>query len=429
MLKKLFGTFSTKVLSAVINFILVIVTANLLGAEGRGEISLFLVNLAFVGMICQLIGGTGLIYLSSRYNVFQLVLPSYLWNIISCLAVSSLIIGLEQIPAHLGVHLLFLALLNGTTVINTMIITGKEEINRYNFIIFLQGILVFVTAIILFYFSKPARVLDYIYATYLAYIVSFVLSFIFSWKYYAGNVSFKGFWPTFKVLVKTSSTAQFSNIIQFLNYRLSYYFLNQFADIKAIGVYSISIAVAESIGLISNSIALVQYVKIANLNHAEEAAIYTKQMAKLSFVLSFGALFILLLLPAELYQLIFGADFYQVKPLLYTLAIGILILSLEVIVSNYFSGLGQYNVNNYAAAVGLVVTVIGCSLLVPVWGVFGAGIIATLSYASNFAYTLYRFKKLHTFSMAELIPVKADFIFAKTSIINSLGSSKPLSPK
>jgi O-antigen/teichoic acid export membrane protein len=412
MLKRIIGTLSTKALSAIINFVLVIATANLLGSQGRGEISLFLANVAFIGIISQLIGGTGLVYLASRYNIFQLILPSYLWNFIACVLTSGAITLLGQVPSDLVMHMFVLSVITGTSSIHLKILAGKEEISKFNMIYLLQGILVFIFTLALFYSSHSPQVIHYVYATYVAFIATLILSTVLVWPY-INAIHLQGFFPTLKALVTTSITAQFSNVVQFMNYRLSYYFLNHFSDTRSVGVFSIGMSLSESIWLISSSIAFVQYTRIANISDKEEAASMSIKLVKLTFCLCLLAVVPLLLIPTQWYTFIFGADFHQVKLVILTLAPGIIIFATSVIFTHFFSGLGQYNVDNISSSLGLVTTLIGCSVLIPLYGMPGAGIATTLSYCTNFTYLYFRFNRATKFRLSAIIPNKQDLYYLK----------------
>src|SRR6478735_5901449 len=79
MLKAISGTFASKFLLALLNFVTIILSTRLLGAEGRGEISFFVTNMSLVLLFTGLIGGSSLVYLAPRHNFFRFLIPSYFW--------------------------------------------------------------------------------------------------------------------------------------------------------------------------------------------------------------------------------------------------------------------------------------------------------------------------------------------------------------
>ena len=91
MFRKSFYTFFNRFFIAILNFLTIIITARYLGAEGRGIISLFMLNLTIIFMIGSFIGGPGLVYLVPRHDASKLLNASYVWTIFSSVTVSLLL--------------------------------------------------------------------------------------------------------------------------------------------------------------------------------------------------------------------------------------------------------------------------------------------------------------------------------------------------
>ena len=80
MLKKIFGTFGTRVLNAICNFITLWFGSHYLGAEawGVGGIVLLDVSLLIIGV--EFLAGSGLIYFTPRKSFRTLFKISYIWS-------------------------------------------------------------------------------------------------------------------------------------------------------------------------------------------------------------------------------------------------------------------------------------------------------------------------------------------------------------
>ena len=80
MLKKIFGTFGTRVLNAICGFITLWFGSHYLGAEawGVGGIVLLDVSLLLIGV--ELLAGSGLIYFTPRKSFRTLFRISYIWT-------------------------------------------------------------------------------------------------------------------------------------------------------------------------------------------------------------------------------------------------------------------------------------------------------------------------------------------------------------
>ncbi len=58
---------------------------------------------------------------------------------------------------------------------------------------------------------------------------------------------------------------QLSAFIQFLNYRLSYYFLEYFKGIASVGVFSVGVAFSEAIWMVSRSLSVIIYSDVVTV--------------------------------------------------------------------------------------------------------------------------------------------------------------------
>ncbi len=412
MLKKILSTFSTNVATAGLNFLLFILTAKLLGAQGRGEISLFVTDIALIILFCNLVGGAALIYLSSRHSTFQLAIPSYIFAIAAAVLTSSGLYWAGQTLPVFEKHLLPVSAISGITSVNMMLLLGKEKVLKYNIITVLQGVILFIGFAYMALLQAELKVEYYIWATYAAFVSSFILSFTWIWPSIR-EVQWNGFVATFNILVKMSATAQFSNIISFLNYRLCYFFLNHFEDTRAIGIFSTGMALSEAVWLVSRSIALVQYSRIANTEDNLYAQQLSFNLVKLSFWASVICMLPLTLMPTQVFTFLFGPEFGMVKLVILSLCTGIIAISTSTIFSHYFSGTGKYSINNIASLTGLVITIPACLILIPAMGMLGAGMAASLSYLSVATYLYFIFKKQTGFQLSNLLPNRADLSLVK----------------
>ena len=408
MFAKILHTFTSRVGIAGLNFLIVILTAQSLGAAGRGEIGLFVANIALVLLFTSIVGGTGLTYLTPRTNFYQLVFPAYMWALlVSVLATFGIYLA-GQVPGVFALHLFGLALLQSFFTINTTVLLGKEKVKSYNYLSFLQTLL---TAAILaagFLLLEAKSIAFYFISLYLAYGISTLLSFFLLFQL-DEKPDFSGFRENLVHLFRLGATAQLSNIITFLNYRLGYYFLNTLADSKAVGIFSVGVSLSEAIWMIGKSLATVQYSKIVNTESVAESQQITSQLARLSFAVTFVAVLVLAMLPPALFQFIFGKEFGATNKVIWSLSLGIIAIGTGMIFSHYFAGRGKYTINNWAALSGLLLTIPACWLLIPKLGPVGAGLASTLSYVTSFVFLYWKYRHETQFSLQDLLPKKTDF--------------------
>lgn len=406
MRSKIFGTLGSKVLISLGNFLLLILTTQYLGADGRGYISLLITNLALIQLINQVLSGPAMVYLMPRKPIEELVLPAYLWAIISAPIACILLQALGQIPLDWLNHHILLSILYSVFSMHLMLLLGKEKIGAYNFLQFWEvlSILAFVA---FFFLGKEANLEIYLWALYASYISGLLLSVYFVRNILRFSINLK-LLKNLKEMLQYGFVAQVSNVLTFLNYRLAYYMLYFFLDIEDLGKYSAGIALAEGIWIVSKSFALVQYSRLVNEEKEENRLSLSNSTIVLVFWLTLFALIIALAIPKSIYIFILGAEFGQAKDVITFISPGILFLAISSPISSYFSSSGRFSINNKAAFFGLLINIVAGLLLIPSLGMIGACISTSVVYAAILAYQTFQYSKNESLSAIKwLKPIQA----------------------
>ena len=176
MFKKIFYTFSAKTLASFLSLVIVIMTARYLGAEGRGVISIFVLNVAYVLMFIEFAGGGALVYLLPRFNFYQLLIPAYGWAFIWAGFISTLLTVIGLSPPEYHIHLFCISLIHGINAIHSGMLLGYERIKAHN----ISGIVQVSILLISFYvLLEYYQILDfeaYLYAMYLSFLSGLVIT-------------------------------------------------------------------------------------------------------------------------------------------------------------------------------------------------------------------------------------------------------------
>jgi O-antigen/teichoic acid export membrane protein len=418
MLKNILSTITTRILVALLTLIMVLLNARYLGAENVGTIGLIILAIAILQLVSNLVGGGALVYLVPRAQLMKLYLPSCGWALfISAVGSFSLNI-LHLIPTGYAIHVFFLSLLLSLFTVNFMVLMGQERIREYNIISLLQVIILFGVLVFVFFGLGKREVMAYLYGLYISYAFAFLASlFIIRSSFQKKEILGSG--KVIRELIHLGSVMQLGNILQFLNYRLSYYFIEFFLQRAAVGVYSVGVQLSESIWLIAKSIHMVQYTRISNEKNENFAAKLTLNLVKITFILTFFSLILILVLLHLFFSLIFKPEFQQVPVIMFTLAAGILTFSISIILSPYFSGMGKPIHNTISAAIGLVFTMVLSLVLIPKMKLPGAALAATIAYIVSTLYLFIVFVR-----MTKVKPV--DFLLRKEDITIVLKAVKKM---
>ena len=366
----------------MISFLIAIVVSQYLGPEGKGEQGIIIATIAFVLVFSNLVGGATLVYLVPRYKFSLLLLPSYIWSILISAIAFLLLWGFRVVENEFIIHISILSIINSFTNIHATLLIGKEKIKASNLISLSQPLIVILSLLAYFIIFDNKSISAYIQALYFAFGGSLLISIYYLSKTF-GRISLHKIEDYFKVLgelFRLGFMNQMAHITQMMSFRLSYYFLELYHGEASVGIYSNGIQIMESIWLISKSISLVQYARIANTDDKKYSQELTVKLLKAGFFISLICIIPLLILPESFYLFIFGKGFIGVKQVIWILAPGVLVYNFSIILGHYFSGTGKYYINTIASSIGLVASVILFVLLIPTYITVGAGIATSISY-------------------------------------------------
>jgi len=195
-------------------------------------------------------------------------------------------------------------------------------------------------------------------------------------------------------VIKFASPSYLSNLAQFLNYRLDIFFVSFFTGAAAVGLYTLAVALAQTIWLLSIAAATVLLPRIAaqQASHFENAA-QTARVTRLALWVSIVMALLLALVAEPLVTRIYGQAFRGSLAPLFWLLPGIVIFSAANVLASYLAGIGKPRLNFFVSLAGLFVTVALNLLLIPRLNIVGAAISSTASYITSTALILWFFKR------------------------------------
>ena len=420
MFKKILNTFGTKILAAALNLLIAIIISQTLGDDGSGTQSLVLTSITFILIFSEIVCGASIVYLAPRHSFKKILVASVLWSGLIALVMGFCIrLFYPGLESELTVHVAVLSFISSLSNINFRLLVGKEEIQKANYNTLLQPVLLTLTLVVYYIILKRTDIYGYIIGLYAAYFGTFFLGVWMLRKDYAQLPHDKDreYGPVLKDLFKYGFLNQTGHFVQFFNLRLSYYLLDSYIGRGQVGVFSRSVSLAEAIWIISNSIALVQYAHIANANDRAYSQKLTLDLSKICLVISALAVIVLALLPPQVYTFVFGPEFGEMAGIIRILAPGVLFYCIFLILGHYYSGIGRYQMNTFAALCGLAATCVLGFTLIPQYDVTGAAITSAVSYTVNAIFLFVFFLKESRFK-------GKDFILRKNEVQNYIAELK-----
>lgn len=418
-------TFFSRFLILALNLGLVVLSTNFWGSEGRGIISIIIADLAIVGFFSNIFVGSGVSYFASKYKTEQILLYAYIWSLIVGVLVPLVFSFFTNHIQDFLVYLILLSISFSLLTAHINLYVGKQSIAKYNIYSFLQQLVHFFLILVFIYIFKLKNVETYFIAQIFCYFILFLISSFdvlkntkishFTFSENSRNSFFTYGWKT-----------QLSAFIQFLNYRLSYYFLEFFRGISSVGVFSIGMSISEAVWTISRSLSVILYADVVNSDNAEKSILKTKFAIKISFLITTLFLLVILIFPDNFYSFIFGKDFHDTKEIILLLSPGILAISVSNIIGFYFAGINKLKILNIKSIVGLVITVVLSYTLIPKYGIKGASIVATISYMASSFILFFRFYQITDFSMSDFLITKNEFQKLKNILVKKYQTTEKI---
>jgi O-antigen/teichoic acid export membrane protein len=375
-------------------------------------------------LFCNMVGGASLVYLVPRYNVFHLFVIGNVWSAFVCGAAYLLLHLTDIIPQQYIGHVVLLSFINSLLGTNLTILLGKEKIHSANIMMLLQSLFNLAVFFILAQAASSADIIHYIISLYAAFFGTFIISSFLIIPYLKDS-KLNGYRKITREMIRYGFVNQAAHMTKFISARLSFFLLSYFNNKAGLGVFSNGVSLTESVLLITNSIASVQYPTISNTTDNVKSQLLTIRLARISTILCMVAMLPIVLIPSSFYVWLFGPDFEGVQKIVCLLAPGIIFYNMSLIIGHYFSGTGKYIVNTVSNIVGLIVTLVLSFIFISNYTTETASIISSISYAFMMMSLLYVFLRESGFKTRQLIPSVSDIRWTREYFFSLLKSKSP----
>ncbi len=423
MFKKILGTGAARAVNVLTQLATLIMGTKFLGAAEWGKAFIAQTDITFLLIGIELIAGSGLVYFTPRKKLITLITLSYGWIGFVMLLYLILFKVLSFFPtlyhtivpesyAWLVLLMTFVYSLHGFNLNHFL---GREKVATYNWLFLIQILTqVIMLAVLIFALNlRTAKALLY------SQLCGYSLATLIGWGLLFPGLKREGrepFGSSLKEMLHYGAFMQLSTLVSTLNKRLSLYLLNTHCDDKSIGVYASGTQVTEGVNIVGQSIGLVEFSALSNIEKPQRASQLTLRFMKISILLIFTALLVICLLPTSFFEWLFSGEFGDIRTVILLMAPGIVFFSAHTILANYFSGTGQPKYNLFASLIGLSVTLVSAFLLIPWLGIQGAAITSSLTCATLFVYHWLVFQRLTGSRLRELVPVREDWEWLRTEI-------------
>ncbi len=380
------STFISKVGVAGLGLLMVILVSRLLGAEGRGNTGLFMSSVALLQIFCDFGNSSVIINLSYTHPQRRLWFTALIWISGVCAFSYPILYFFSYLPFVMLIPpaALLLSLIN----LNNLILMGARQAGKRNISILVMPAL-FIPAFLIIYYFFDSGINAYPAGLFMALIISLAVSSRMVSPMLKGNAEVFGFE---KEILKQGVWVQGAQALQFLNYRLNFFFVAFVLGDAALGIYNNAVILCESVWILGHSIGQMQHMRILNTVDEKAQIILSNKLIIYNFTGSLVLCLLLLLIPVSFWIRLFSVEFSEMSKLFVYLIPGVLCFSVSNIINHYMHAKNLFSQILMINASGLVAGTILSVILIPAMGLPGACMGWSAGLAASMIFYLIRYK-------------------------------------
>ena len=413
MFKDTIRTIGARYLVAFLNLLLIFINSKVLGREGMGVVGIVYASANIVVIFNSIFCGNTIVYFMNRYNLRAVFFPAYCWAFAGSAIACMVFYFLHFLPGGYEVAVFCLAVLISLVNANSMMLLGKDRINIFNFMFILQGILLFVLLIVVYFLFDYKNISGYIAGLFSAYAIAYLYSVVRLAPYIRKkkNVAIhKPYKSLLKEMFLYGLWSSVDNLAEGLTTRLNYFLIQHTGGYGRVGLLDSGTKVSESVWHISNSVSFIEYNRVSKTTDRQEQKRVTLQLFKLTYCALIVVMVLICCIPEWVYtEYLLTPEFAGIRDVILGLSPGIITLGCNRILSHYFIGSGRIRYSAFCSIFGLALLLVAGVVLIPWYGVLGAAITSSLAYTGMLVFSIIVFMKQTGTTLFELIPSKADW--------------------
>ena len=410
-----------RVLNVLAAFFVVILVVQIVNIEGYGILSLMIANAAVFNLITSLGADSSISYHIASSKIATGRITGLLWTII---AFQGVVLGIVEFivfkitgkswvlksDSFMNVWTGFVFLLSvSITEKYSALFLGRHQYNISNRLILYCNIFMIAVFLVLYIFFKNQfdsyTVLTiYVGCSFLQAIVMALFWHLFIARGEKTSLPRKN---ERRYFFTYSLVALFSNVIQFLAYRIDYWFLEYYRGEQELGWYALAVKLSQFYWLIptvSAGIVLASYAVEKNSNEVNKMELLMRCVNGINVIASLLVFFS----AGWLIPFFFGEKYFPSISLFRMLMPGYIFFCFTIILAAYFAGKNKLLVNLMGSSICLAVILVLDLWLIPSMGMKGAAIASTVGYSVSGLYSLFVYF-LHRKRISNLfIPLRSD---------------------
>ncbi|MGL5940204.1 MAG: oligosaccharide flippase family protein [Waterburya sp.] len=408
-------TFIAKILIIGINVATGVITARFLGAAGRGEQAAIIMWPQFLAYTLTLGLPTATIYNFKNHPNRKSELFAAILFLGTGLGLIAATVGIIFIPSWMSqyspevitVAQIFMLFAPTELLISifTTALEAEEKFTLANQLRYIAPLLTLILLLVLVFCQLMTPVtagLSYLLPSLLVFLV--VLSYF--WRYFQPRLT--GIVFACKLLLSYGLRSYGIDLLGTLSFRLAQALVVGLLTPSALGLYTVALSVSRMLDILQSSIVVVLLPKATALPLPEVIKL-TSKVARISTFLSCLASLLAIIFSPILLQLFYGSEFLDAVMILRILLIEVAISGLTWILAQSFMALGKPSVVTILQGVGLGLSFPMMLILIPQYGMVGAGLALLASTTMRLIFILSCYPLILKVSPPRFIPKLTDW--------------------
>jgi len=400
MFKKILETIGVRYLVAALNLVLIFVNAKVLGVSGMGLVGIIYASANIAVIFSSILCGSTIVYFMNRYDFRYVFWPAYIWAFIGSAIACCVMKLIGILPKGFEFDVYGLAIILSLVSVHLRILLGKDHIRAFNITFLIQGGMLFFSILGMYFIANIRDARGYLWGLYIANGLAWIASLLFALPFFLrqsdeNKPSPQSLKKFLKEMFVYGLWGSADNLAENLTARLNYFLVQHLSGYGLVGLLDAGTKISESVWHISRSVSFISYSQVAKTFDLEEQRQMTLRFLKLTFCAITIVVGIILLIPEWVFtDFLFSPEFIGIRNVIRGLAVGIIALGCNSILSHYFIGTGKVRVSAACSCIGLIVLLISGYFLISAYGVLGAALSTSIAFSSMLAFSLIMFVRL-----------------------------------
>jgi O-antigen/teichoic acid export membrane protein len=418
LLKSIFNTGLSKVLSLTIALIIGIIISREYGAEGKGFITILILVPTLVSTYVGFSLGEGFLYYIGNSQISKKQFNTLLFKVFGLFSMFLIVTYFGCVYFLINYEyyilpqiLLMISLLFGNIL--KFSLKGVLKFKRFNLIQILDPLIVFFGLLAVLLYKADLKYLLW------AYLFSSIVQNLLIYFAVSSSLNNNNSEIGIKHIFQYSYKVHFFAIMNFTEAKFDVLLIGYLISTSAVGVYSVSISITIIFQtVIQTSISTVLYPMLVKSSPLSRIYL-TKKYFKISAALAAIFMIFTIFLGNYFIITVYGAEFSSAYIPMLILLGGALIKSPAACINSYFKSIGKPSKLYKTSIISLSVNIVLCIITIPSMGINGAALSSSISYMIFGMIMLFKFQKETGINYKEMIRVNISDIQNALSLVNS----------